>query len=478
MWEHPPKDAVAMKHIRINAVGASVVLILVAVHLTFASSGDSEVQRPHIILFLADDLGWGDVGYQGSQIKTPNIDALAVAGTRLKRFYVMPVCSPTRGALLTGRHPTRLGLQCGVVRPWATHGLPTDERTLPQALKEVGYKTAVVGKWHLGHSSAGYLPTKRGFDHQYGHYNGALDYFTHIRDGGHDWHRNDLRNDDQGYTTQLLAKEASRIIQQHDQTHPLFLYVPFNAPHTPIQAPQEYIDRHSQIKNKQRRIFAGMVACMDDAIGQVVDQLKVSGFAEENTLIIFASDNGGIRKFGSVGPWRGQKGTLYEGGVRSPTIFVWKGKVKADHDVHQTVHVTDLYPTLLRLTGANLHQAKELDGRDAWSTIVDEKPTPHSHILLNSTPFTGAIIEGDWKLVKNGHVSANQTELPDQERWELFDLASDPNESENQYSKRPEIAARLKKLLDDYRLAAVQPNIPPNRAPAGFKTPTVWGEAE
>jgi arylsulfatase A-like enzyme len=179
---------------------------------TSSATGSARICPPHIVILLADDLGWGDVGYNGSKIDTPNVDKLARRGVRLNQFYAQPVCSPTRGALLTGRYPMRLGLQCGVVRPWAQHGLPMEERTLPAALKDVGYRTAIVGKWHLGHNKRGFLPTKRGFDQQYGHYNGALDYFTHIRDGGHDWHKNDTRNDDQGYTTELIGSEAVRII--------------------------------------------------------------------------------------------------------------------------------------------------------------------------------------------------------------------------------------------------------------------------
>lgn len=140
--------------------------------------------RPHVVILLADDLGWADTGFNGSDILTPHLDGLAASGVRMQQFYVSPVCSPTRGALLTGRYPIRLGLQCGVVRPWSMHGLPLDERTLPMALKEVGYTTALVGKWHLGHNKRDYLPTNRGFDFQYGHYNGAIDYFRLSRAGG------------------------------------------------------------------------------------------------------------------------------------------------------------------------------------------------------------------------------------------------------------------------------------------------------
>src|SRR5690349_1619995 len=158
---------------------------LVSVLAATVLMASQAAERPHIVVILADDLGWGDVGFHGSDIKTPSIDQLAMAGARLEAFYVQPVCSPTRAALMTGRYPMRHGLQVGVVRPWADYGLPLEERTLPQALREAGYETAICGKWHLGHFRPEYLPTRRGFEHQYGHYNGAIDYFTHIRDGGH-----------------------------------------------------------------------------------------------------------------------------------------------------------------------------------------------------------------------------------------------------------------------------------------------------
>src|SRR3954468_2487786 len=221
-----------------------------------------EGPRPNIVMILADDLGWADVGWHGNEIKTPHLDKLAAEGARLEQFYVQPVCSPTRAALMTGRYPMRHGLQVGVVRPWAQYGLPLDERTLPQALKEAGYETAICGKWHLGHFRREYLPTRRGFDHQYGHYNGALDYFTHVRDGGFDWHRDDRECRDEGYSTHLLAREAARLVDGHDPARPLFLYVPFNAVHAPHQVPASYTEPYSKLKGA-RRTYAGMVAAMD-----------------------------------------------------------------------------------------------------------------------------------------------------------------------------------------------------------------------
>ncbi len=435
-------------------------------------------KKPHIIFLMADDLGWGDVGYHGSRIATPNIDNLAKRGVRLNHFYVQPVCSPTRGALMTGRYPMRLGLQCGVVRPWAAHGLPLDELTLPEALAKVGYKTAIVGKWHLGHLSADYLPTRRGFHQQYGHYNGALDYFTHIRDGGHDWHEDDKANYDEGYSTDLIGEQAVRIIAGHDKSEPLFLYVPFNAPHTPLQAPQEYIDQYSAMKKPQRRTYAAMVSSMDTAVGRIVKALQEHHYSADNTLIFFCSDNGGIKKLGSNGELREGKGTLYEGGVRVPAIAVWEGKLQAGSIVEEQLHIVDMFPTLLGLAGAEPEQFKSLDGKDVWATIAKGEASPHKFILHNVTPFHGAIRMGKWKLVHNGHVHANITTASKIESWELFDIENDPSEKMDRSKQQPEVFKKLQAKLAELANEAVKANIAPNRAPADFKVPKIWGQSE
>src|SRR5205823_3781658 len=261
------------------------------VALLVAGEATAAAPRPNIVFLLADDLGSHDVGWRGGEIKTPHLDKLARSGARLEQFYVQPVCSPTRAALMTGRYPLRHGLQVGVVRPWAQYGLPLEERTLPEALRDAGYETAICGKWHLGHFRPEYLPTRRGFDHQYGHYNGALDYFTPVRDGGFDWHRDDTECRDEGYTTHLLAKEALRLIRGRDKAKPLFLYVPFNAVHAPHQVPESYKAPYASLP-EPRRTYAGMVAAMDEAIGQIAAALDETGIRKD-TLIVFASDNGG-----------------------------------------------------------------------------------------------------------------------------------------------------------------------------------------
>ncbi|MHC5544441.1 arylsulfatase B, partial [Singulisphaera rosea] len=296
------------------------------------------------------------------------------AGVRLEQFYVQPVCSPTLAALLTGRYPMRHGLQVGVVRPWAQYGLPLEERTLPQALKQAGYETAIVGKWHLGHVRRDFLPTRRGFDHQYGHYNGALDYFTHIRDEGFDWHRDDRVNRDEGYSTHLIAREAAKIVEQHDASGPLFLYVPFNAVHAPHQVPDSYKAPYGHLK-EPRRTYAGMLSALDEAVGQIVAAVDKKGIRKD-TLFVFSSDNGGPApgKVTSNGPLRGAKATLYEGGVRVPAFATWEGHIKPGSVANAPLHVVDWYPTLLKLTGISLDQPLALDGRDAWGAIAQGGP--------------------------------------------------------------------------------------------------------
>ena len=423
--------------------------------------------RPNIVYLLADDLGWADVGFHGPDIKTPNIDKLAASGARLEQFYVQPLCSPTRAALLTGRYPIRMGLQQGVVRPWADYGMPLDEQTLPQGLKDAGYATAICGKWHLGFISPDYLPTHRGFDHQYGHYNGAIDYFTHMRDGGYDWHRDDkVLRDDKGYSTALIAREAIRLIRERDASKPLFLYVPFNAVHEPLQVPDKYKEPYANLP-EPRRTYAGMVAAMDEAIGSIQQAIDDAGI-RDNTLVIFSSDNGGPApgRITSNGPLRAGKGTTYEGGTRVAACVAWAGKIQPGSVVNQPLHVVDWYPTLLNLAGATPKQRLPIDGRDAWPTITQGKPSPHTEILLNIAPANAAVRVGDWKLVchKNG------------EKVELYNLATDPNEKNDVASANPEKLKELRAKYDKFASEAVPAHVAGNKPPKGFKSPAVWGE--
>lgn len=463
------------------AVGRCLVFMLLSLGwfcLLPASvhGGKKAPGRLNIVFILADDLGWKDVGYHGSEIKTPNIDKLAKSGVRLEQFYVMPVCSPTRASLMTGRYCIRYGLQTGVVLPWADYGLPLNERTLAQALKAAGYSTAIIGKWHLGTITPAYLPRGRGFDHQYGHYLGAIDYFTHRRMGGLDWHREGKALEEKGYTTNLLGKDAVGVIKKHDFKQPLFLYVPFNAPHAPLQAPKKYIEKYKQIKNKKRRHYAAMVTCLDDAVGRIVAALKERG-VYDNTLIIFCSDNGGpLRQGANNGDLRGGKGSLYAGGVRVVALASWPGHLKAGSAVHEPMHMVDMYPTLIKLAGGSLKQKLPLDGRDVWPTIAHGKPSPHREILFNVEAKRGALLRDGWKLVVRGHaLPLTQKTLP-AKGIELFDYKNDPREKTNLAAKNPERVQQLLDRLNNYAREAVPSKNKGGKKPKTFQVPKVWGE--
>lgn len=393
--------------------------------------------QPNILYLLADDMGYADAGFMGSkEIRTPELDKLARAGTILSSYYVQPLCSPTRATLMTGRYPTRTGVYT-IVRPHAPWGLKLEERTLPQALREAGYETAIVGKWHLGEFQEAYRPTKRGFDHQYGLWFGAIDYFTHKRDDTLDWHRDDQPCKDEGYSTHLIAKEACRLIREKTSEKPLFLYLPFNAVHAPHQVPDSYLKPYGHL-NGVRKTYAGMVSAMDEAVGQVIAALKEKGLLD-NTLIIFSSDNGGPApgKVTSNGPLRAGKGTIYEGGIRVCAFASWPGHIPAGKTISEPLQGVDWYPTLLKLAGGSLEQKSALDGRDIWPVLTEGEKSPHDALLMCATkPGSAALRMGDWKLV--------HTEKHD----ELYNLASDLGEAKDLASTQPEKLKELRAKLD------------------------------
>lgn len=442
----------------------SVMALLVTAPLLLAAAA-----RPNVIVIVADDLGRNDVGFMGGrEIKTPHLDRLAASGVRLEQFYVQPVCSPTRAAFLTGRYPMRYGFQVGVVRPWAKYGLPLEERLLPEVLREAGYSTVMVGKWHLGSFDAAYHPTRRGFEHHYGNLQGALDYNTHLRDGALDWWRDGEPNKDQGYTTHLMAKEAVRVIKDQPKEKPLFLYLAFTAVHAPHQAPASYKEPYANLK-EPRRTYAGMLAAMDEGIGQVLDAVAAKGIAQD-TLILFTSDNGGPRP-GVVtdnGPLRAGKGTVYEGGVRVAACAAWPGRIKAGGAVDQPMHVVDLYPTLLKLAGVQSEQKLPIDGVDVWEAIAEGKTSPGREVLINATPNSGAIRVGDWKLVVNGNrrddgEAAGAADAEKAAKAELFNLKDDAGERTDVAAENAEKVKALRARYDAYAAAAAPPKNRPRQ---------------
>lgn len=471
---------------------------------------DPEMTKPNIVFILADDMGWMDVGYNGSEIKTPNIDKLAGEGARLNQFYVMPACTPTRASMLTGRYTTRYGMQTGVIKPTQEHGLPTDEKTLADALKEAGYYTAITGKWHLGHSKKEFLPSSRGFDYQYGCYNGMIDYYTHMfnyrirgisaggvtgveniqeewQEDGNDWNRNDKPINEEGYATELIADETIKVVEDHDTTKPLFLYVAFTAPHSPLQVPEKYLDMYKpedmtvpqgpleapiysiggmkdEELQRRRAIYASMVTCMDECIGRIVDSLHDRGM-DKNTILFFCSDNGGCPDLGALNdPLRGSKTSVYEGGVQVPAFMHCPRTIAPGTGVDEPLHMVDIYPTLLKQAGIPIDQEKLLDGKDIWPTIAAGRPSPHDEVLINAAPYHGAIVVGDWKLVRNGHIFCMISNEGKEDRYELFNLSNDMGETTDLSKQYPDKLKELKERLEKHTREAVTP----------FNTPNDW----
>jgi arylsulfatase A-like enzyme len=325
------------------------------------------------------------------------------------------------------------------------YGLATDEWLLPQVLKQAGYQTAIVGKWHLGHVDKKYWPSQRGFDYSYGPLIGEIDHFKHTSHGVVDWYRNNKIVKEDGYDTQLFGADAVRLINSHDTKSPLFLYLAFTAPHTPYQAPQNYLDKYKEIADPLRRAYAAQITAMDDQIGKVVEALEKRKM-RDNTLIFFVSDNGGTRSNlfvgeaavkgelpPSNGPYRDGKGSVYEGGMRVVALANWPGRIKPGV-VNGMMQIVDIYPTLAGLAGAQLGKNKPLDGVDVWQTVSEGKPSARTEVVYNVEPYRAAVREGDWKLVWT-------TLLPP--TIELFDLGKDASESKNLADEHPEKVKEL-----------------------------------
>ncbi len=445
---------------------------------------DPKAPRPHIVFIVADDLGWGDVGFTNGDARlTPNIDALAQGGVVLERLYGQALCTQTRAAFSTGRFPFRFGLQDGVILINDKHGLPLEERTVYQGLHEVGYYTALLGKWHLGHSKPEYLPQARGFDYHYGHYCAAGDFFNRTMDELHDWHRNGELVFEDGYTTQLLAQEAEQLIAKHDPARPLYLQLAFNAPHSPTQAPPSVIAPLLERYEPRRAAHLAQVVELDVAVGRVVAALERRGMRKD-TLLVFTSDHGGDERIGaSNDPWRGSKDVdpTYEGALRVPFVLHWPGGLEGGGRKPKVVaHMVDLYPTFLKLAGASLEQPNEIDGVDLWPYVAGGERQEIRELPLAVERHRGVVLNGDWKLVvidrqasgagmkgqkakkskdgKDGKKTKNKqkgkeagvSEEPDQ-TIELYDLKADPYEEHNLARTEVDTVNQLMSHLAHYR---------------------------
>lgn len=449
---------------------------LIAVLGNFTDTLHSADTHPDIIFLLADDLGNADVGWHGSDIRTPNLDKLAASGAKLEDFYVLPVCTPTRVAFLTGRYPIRCGMQMNVLRPQSKYGLPLEERTIANALHDAGYTTAICGKWHVGHFDKAYWPNARGFDHWYGHLQG-IDYFTHnsyTKSAEPDWYRNGEPVKEDGYATALEAREAVTLIKRQPADKPLFLYVPFTGVHGPLQAPNaESVAAYKGMED-QRAVLAATMTAVDEGVGMILAALDETG-RRDNTLVVFASDNGGIPPGRNL-PYRAFKSSLYEGGIRSCALAAWPGHIKPGTVIREPLHIVDLFATFVKAAGGSTEQKLPLDGRDIMPVLTEGKPSPHEDILLNATVpgGEGALRMGDWKLVVNGRDAVSEShdhetgerkkadkparkERGGEKKVELFNLRDDPGETKDLAASQPEKLAELRQRFETYEKAAVKP---------------------
>ena len=401
----------------------------------------SNAAQPNIVIFYADDLGWGELGCQGytKDIPTPHIDALAKNGLRFTNGYVAATyCSPSRAGLMTGRYPTRFGHEFNTVAN--TVGLRSDQTTIATRLKTLGYATIAVGKWHLGNQPEN-RPTKRGFDEFYGTLNNTP--FFHPTNFIDSRISNDVREvtDDTFYTTDAYADRSLDWLEKN-KNKPWFLYLPFNAQHAPLQAPKKYLERFPKITDEKRQLFAAMLASMDDAIGRVMGKIRALG-QEENTLVFFIADNGGptASTTSQNGPLRGFKMTTFEGGQRVPFIAQWKGKIPAGKTYDLPVMNLDVLPTAIIAAGGKTDPSWQLDGVDLMPYLTG-KPTsrPHQTLYWRYGP-QWAIRHGDLKLV----VSKGGSGQP-----ELYDLATDIGESKDLASAQPAKVKELQALWDKW----------------------------
>jgi arylsulfatase A-like enzyme len=407
---------------------------------------------PNVLLIVADDLGWADVGFHRSPLRTPNLDKLARSGAELHQHYVAPVCSPTRCGLLSGRYWSRFGVNS----PQATQAMPFGTVTLASALKARGYETAITGKWHLG-SLPEWGPRKFGFDHSYGALGGGTGPWDHRYKRGpytRNWHRNDEYVDEQGHVTDLIAREAIRLLETRRRA-PLFLYVPFTAVHHPLDEPSNWLNGNKDI-DERRRQYAACVQHMDDAVGRIIAAVDKRAM-RANTLIVFTSDNGGMGNpaddlqaypgeyqnglLGDNKPLRGHKGQVYEGGIRVPAFVNWPGRISPGK-IDSPIGIVDWLPTLSKLAGFEPGPDLKWDGQDVWP-LLTRKARPASRNLYWKAPAgrAFALRSGDWKLVV--HAAAAGSE----QRVELFNLREDPYEQRDRAASEAETTARLNELL-------------------------------
>lgn len=464
---------------------------------------------PNVVVILADDLSWMDVSlYGGKNVLTPNIDAIGQQGVTFTEGYISsPICAPSRAGLLTGRYQQRFGFEINIHErypknrieyfvyanllntgdwkvaqheDWAIptfedmqkQGLPPTEFTLAELLQTKGYQTAAIGKWHLGYNETA-IPIKRGFDYHYGFYEAFSLYAPtdkeniinqHLSDFSdpHIWRKGRtgncaIRKNDQvvqedTYLTTKIAQETNQWIKEH-QEEPFFVYVPFSAPHTPFQATKEYYDQYAHIQSPEKRVYYAMIHALDDAVGSIMNNLKELGL-EENTLVVFLSDNGGATYTGAAdnSPLKGGKFTNFEGGIRVPFMMQWKGKLPAGGIYEKPVSALDIFATAAQMADLQLPEDREFDGVNLLPYLLDstyQNKAPHPALYWRSE-YHKAIRKGEWKLIQDD--LAGQTAL--------YNMTTDKEEKNNQAAQHPAVVQGLQEDLQAWEKGMMNPRWP------------------
>ena len=434
------------------------LLVLLSFCFSFSYSQKNQkasIEKPNIILIIADDAGWNDVGYHGSEIKTPNIDFLAKNGVEMDRFYVNPTCSPSRASLFTGKPASRMG----IVAPISDKSqlkLPDSIPTLPKLLHKNNYQAALIGKWHLGlQPSSG--PKAYGFDYSYGFLHGQLDQYTHLyKNGDKTWYRNGEFIEEEGHVTDLLTNEAIKWISEiRDPKKNFFLEVAYSAPHFPLQEEQKWKDPYmNSIKDSSRRDYAAAMSHMDNSIGILLEKLKKENL-DKNTIVIFMSDNGAMQDWDSKNeyngihpsntvlgdnkPLRDWKTSNYEGAIRVPCIFYWKDHLMK-YKNENYISVIDLLPSILSLAGDN-NMPQSIEGKNIWPTVSENKTISNKEIYVRGH-LQESLINKPWKIIRTRHANTPAD-------YELYDIEKDPQEKDNLISQNKSVAEEMKIALEN-----------------------------
>ena len=451
----------------------SVAAVLASSLLSLGPAvGEAQGRRPNIVLIVADDMGYADVGFHGSRdIPTPNIDALARGGIRFTDAYVSgPYCSPTRAGLLTGLYPQRFGHEFNPAR--GEFGLPVEQTTIADRLKAAGYRTALFGKWHLG-ATTPLHPMERGFEEFFGFLGGEHSYFDAMPARGGPVFDGRKPTERMDYLTDELADRAVAFIERN-RSQPFFLYLAFNAVHTPMHATEKYLARFAHIADEQRRTYAAMLSAMDDGVGRTMAALRAAGL-EENTLVFFFSDNGGPTmptttvNGSSNAPLRGSKRQTWEGGIRVPFVIYWKGHLAAGATDSRPIIQLDVLPTALAAAGVSIQSEWKLDGVDLLPFLTGKRAGAPHDVLYWRLGGMMAIRKGDWKLVKTRDGPFRDVDpavLSDLTGAELYNVEEDIGETKNLAAGNPEKVKELADAWQRWNQQLVRPLWAPSHGPA------------